>query len=209
MQESGPGEDTAPCPHRGVRRPRNFPLRPGCHFPQPGCSPASSAAAPLSPPRPVSFQVPPPGSRAYLGSQAAGGQQGAEQRESFPDLQERERSGGERGPGRSRRGGRRRHRRPTSRPATPLTMLQVAGGTGGAGVAVEAPSPAPAREWKGRGGLHLPPTPQLTAPPPARADPRPGADSSPAPARSPPPLGGAPVPPAAGPSAAHGHLGGL
>lgn len=30
----GPGADTAPRPHQGARRPRNFPLGSGCHFPR-------------------------------------------------------------------------------------------------------------------------------------------------------------------------------
>lgn len=141
-----PGE---PVPAAGcrVRPQRGYspsppPRRPSPpqHFPSPPRLPLSPVPAapprapPLSPPRPVPFPVPPPGPHAYLGSQAGGGQQGAEQRESFPDLQERERGGGEQGPGPAE---------PNFPPGEPAH--HAAGGTGGPAGVADAPSPAPAR----------------------------------------------------------------
>lgn len=98
-----------PHPHGGARRPRNFPPAPAATFPSPGSfpSPLQDAArgpaapgkgdavenarrSPALPPRRPARPRPP----AYLGSQAGDGQQTAEQRESFPDLQERERERG-------------------------------------------------------------------------------------------------------------------
>lgn len=55
MQGSGPSADTAPHRHRGARRPRNYPLRPGCHFPRSWLLPRGRRGAPAvpTPSRPV------------------------------------------------------------------------------------------------------------------------------------------------------------
>lgn len=123
---------------------------------------APPRAPPPSPPRPVPFPVPPPGPRAYLGSQAGGGQQGAEQRESFPDLQERS--------GEAVSAGRPGAELPARRPLSPCCGRRAAP-AGQEELRRRLPRLRLAAEGKGR----APPRPD----PPARG-------STPGPARPPP-----------------------
>lgn len=154
---------------------------------------------PPPPPPPPPLPGQPPrlaagGPRSYLSSQAGDGQQGAEQRESFPDLQEKERREGEggelgaNGAGAAKLPARQTTTLPPPRLSSPCCeRLAVAAGQE---EFVEAPSPAPARSGRGR---FFPPPPTHTPlhpDPPARGstprpDPQPptsapGAGSSPA-----------------------------